>query len=37
MQTTDIERDIRGFLAATFLSGHAEKLRDDGSLFRGSD
>ncbi len=32
MQTTDIEREVRSFLIQHFLSGHSEKLRDDGSL-----
>ena len=32
MQTTEIDREIRGFLITTFLSGHDERLRDDGSL-----
>jgi acyl carrier protein len=32
MQTTDIEREVREFVVKHFLSGHAEKLRDDGSL-----
>jgi acyl carrier protein len=32
MQKTDIEREIRSFLVEHFFSGHAEKLRDDGSL-----
>jgi acyl carrier protein len=32
MHTTDIEREIRSYLIQHFLSGHAEKLRDDGSL-----
>jgi acyl carrier protein len=32
MQTIDIEREIRSFLMEHFLSGRAEKLRDDGSL-----
>jgi len=32
MQTTDIEREVRDFVVKHFLSGHAEKLRDDGSL-----
>jgi acyl carrier protein len=33
MQTTvDIEQEIRNFLVKQFLDGHAEKLRDDGSL-----
>jgi len=31
-QTTDIEREIRSFLVAHFLSGRAEILRADGSL-----
>jgi acyl carrier protein len=31
-QKTDIERVIRSFLIEHFFSGHAEKLRDDGSL-----
>jgi len=32
MQNNDIERDVRSFLVEHFLSGHAEKLRVDGSL-----
>jgi acyl carrier protein len=32
MQTVEIERDVRSFLIEHFLSGHAERLRDDGSL-----
>jgi acyl carrier protein len=32
MQKAEIEREIRNFLVEHFLSGHAEKLRDDGSL-----
>lgn len=32
IQTTEIEREIRSFVVEHFLSGHAEKLRDDGSL-----
>jgi acyl carrier protein len=32
MQKVEIEREIRNFLVEHFLSGHAEKLRDDGSL-----
>ncbi len=32
IQTTDIEREVRDFVVKHFLSGHAEKLRDDGSL-----
>ncbi|HTC46671.1 MAG TPA: acyl carrier protein [Candidatus Aquilonibacter sp.] len=32
MQKAEIEREIRNFLIEHFLSGHAEKLRDDGSL-----
>ena len=32
MQTTDIEREVRNFVVEHFLSGHPEKLRDDGSL-----
>jgi acyl carrier protein len=32
IQTTEIEREIRNFVVEHFLSGHAEKLRDDGSL-----
>jgi acyl carrier protein len=32
MQTIDIESEIRSFLVEHFLAGHAEKLRDDGSL-----
>lgn len=31
-QATDIEREVRKFVVEHFLSGHAEKLRDDGSL-----
>ena len=32
MQTTDIEREIRGFLINTFLFGRDEQLRDSDSL-----
>jgi len=32
MQTTDIEREIRGFLVDNFLFGRAEALRNDESL-----
>lgn len=32
MQTTDIEREIRGFLVDTFLFGRSEELRDDAPL-----
>jgi len=32
MQTTDIEREIRGFLIKTFLFGRDEQLRDGDSL-----
>jgi acyl carrier protein len=32
VQTMEIEREIRNFVVDHFLSGHAEKLRDDGSL-----
>jgi acyl carrier protein len=32
VQTTEIEREIRGFLVEHFLSGRAENLRADGSL-----
>jgi acyl carrier protein len=32
MQTTDIEREIRGFLIDTFLFGRDEELRDDAPL-----
>jgi acyl carrier protein len=32
MQATEIDRDIRSFLIARFLSGSADRLRDDGSL-----
>ncbi len=32
MQKTEIDREIRNFLATQFLSGHAEKLSDNGSL-----
>jgi acyl carrier protein len=32
IQTTEIEREVRNFLVMHFLSGRAEKLRDDGSL-----
>jgi len=32
MQATDIEREVRNFVVEHFLSGNAEKLRDDGSL-----
>ena len=28
----EIEREIRNFVVDHFLSGHTEKLRDDGSL-----
>jgi len=31
-QTTEIEREVRNFVVEHFLAGHAEKLRDDGSL-----
>ena len=31
-QTAEIEREVRSFIVEHFLSGHAEKLRDDGSL-----
>ena len=31
-QTAEIEREVRNFVVEHFLSGHAEKLRDDGSL-----
>jgi len=32
MQTTDINQEIRSFLVASFLSGNAERLRDDDTL-----
>lgn len=32
IQTSEIEREIRNFVVQHFLSGHPEKLRDDGSL-----
>jgi acyl carrier protein len=32
MQTTDIEREIRGFLVDTFLFGRDEQLLDDAPL-----
>ncbi len=32
MQTTDIQREIRGFLVDTFLFGRSEELRDDAPL-----
>jgi acyl carrier protein len=32
MQSADIEREVRSFVVEHFLSGHAGKLRDDGSL-----
>ena len=32
MQTTQINQEIRSFLLESFLSGHAERLRDDGTL-----
>jgi acyl carrier protein len=32
MQTTDIEREIRGFLVDTFLFGRDEELSDDAPL-----
>jgi acyl carrier protein len=32
MNTADIDRDIRTFLIDTFLSGHAEALRDGEPL-----
>lgn len=32
IQTAEIEREVRNFVVEHFLSGHAEKLRDDGSL-----
>ena len=32
IQTREIEREVRDFLVMHFLSGRAEKLRDDGSL-----
>ena len=31
-RTAEIEREIRSFLVAHFLSGRADNLRDDGSL-----
>jgi len=35
MPTTDIEREIRGFLVDNFLFGRAEALRDDEPLLGG--
>jgi acyl carrier protein len=35
MQTADIDREVRSFLVERFLAGHAENLRDDGSLLGG--
>jgi acyl carrier protein len=32
MQTAEIDRDVRSFLVQHFLAGHAENLREDGSL-----
>jgi acyl carrier protein len=32
MQTTDIEHEIRSFLAANFMAGRSEELRDDEQL-----
>jgi len=32
MHTQDIEREVRNFLVGHFLSGRADRLRDDGSL-----
>jgi acyl carrier protein len=32
MQTTEIEREIRGFLVDTFLFGRDQELRDDAPL-----
>jgi acyl carrier protein len=32
IQTNEIEREVRDFVVLHFLSGRAEKLRDDGSL-----
>jgi len=32
IQTTEIEREVREFVVKHFLSGRADKLRDDGSL-----
>ena len=32
MQPVDIDREVRSFLVQHFLSGHAENLREDGSL-----
>jgi acyl carrier protein len=32
IQITEIEREVRDFVVKHFLSGRAEKLRDDGSL-----
>lgn len=32
MQTGEIEQEVRTFVVEHFLSGHASKLRDDGSL-----
>ena len=35
MHTTDIEREIRGFLVENFLFGRSEALREDDSLLGG--
>lgn len=32
MQTANINQEIRSFLAASFLAGNVERLRDDGLL-----
>lgn len=32
IQTNEIEQEVRDFVVMHFLSGRAEKLRDDGSL-----
>ena len=32
IQTIEIEREVREFVVKHFLSGRADKLRDDGSL-----
>lgn len=32
MRTSEIEREVRSFVIEHFLSGHASKLHDDGSL-----
>lgn len=31
-QVNDIDREVRSILVENFLDGHAERLRDDGSL-----